>query len=138
MEPATNARRVTLAFAIAVAVVTYLDRVCISVAAPFMSDDLALTSIQMGYVFSSFALAYGIFEIPSGWAGDRFGQRRVLVPIVAAWSLLTVLTGAVRGFASLVGIRFLFGAAQAGVFPDARPGLWPGGFRPASEAGLRG
>ena len=133
MEPATNARRVTLAFAIAVAVVTYLDRVCISVAAPFMSDDLALTSIQMGYIFSSFALAYGIFEIPSGWAGDRFGQRRVLVPIVAAWSLLTVLTGAVRGFASLVGIRFLFGAAQAGVFPTLARAL--ARWFPPSERG---
>lgn len=133
MPRATNARRVTLAFAVTVSIITYLDRVCISVAAPFITEDLALTSVQMGYIFSAFALAYGVFEIPSGWAGDRFGQRRVLVPIVAAWSLLTAFTGAVRAFSSLVAIRFLFGAAQAGVFPTLTRAL--ARWFPASERG---
>lgn len=96
---------------------TYLDRVCISVAAPAMTEDLGLTSVQMGYVFSVFALAYGIFEIPMGWVGDRFGQRLVMAPIVAGWSLLTVLTGMVRGYAILISVRFVFGAVQAGAFP---------------------
>ena len=71
----------------------------------------------MAYVFGVFALAYGVFEIPTGWIGDRFGQKRLLVPVVAAWSLLTVVTGAARGFATIVGARFLFGAAQAAMFP---------------------
>ncbi len=117
MRTDTNARRVTLVFAVTVAFITYLDRVCISVAAPFMIEDLGLSSAQMGYVFSAFALAYGLFQIPTGWIGDRFGQKRLMAPIVAAWSLLTILTGAVRGFATLAGIRFLFGTAQAGAFP---------------------
>lgn len=82
-----------------------------------MTRDLGLTSMQMGLVFSVFALAYGAFEIPAGWLGDRVGQRLVLAPIVAGWSLLTVVTGMVRGFASLVAVRFLFGAVQAGAFP---------------------
>ena len=98
-----------------------------------MTEDLALTSVQMGIVFSAFALAYGIFEIPTGWVGDRFGQKRLLIPIVAAWSLLTVLTGLVRGLASLVGIRFLFGAAQAGAFPTLARAL--ARWFPASERG---
>ncbi len=129
----TNARRVTLLFAVTVAFITYLDRVCISVAAPFMVDDLGLTSVRMGYVFSAFALAYGLFEIPTGWIGDRFGQRRLMAPIVAAWSILTILTGAVRGFLSLAGIRFLFGAAQAGAFPTLTRAL--ARWFPASERG---
>ncbi len=133
MTSATNARRVTLAFAVTVAFITYLDRVCISIAAPFLTQDLALTSVQMGYVFSAFALAYGIFEIPTGWLGDRFGQRRLLAPIVAAWSILTIFTGSVRGFASLVGIRFLFGAAQAGAFPTLTRAL--ARWYPPSERG---
>ena len=117
MTVATNARRVTLALAVTAAFITYLDRICISVAAPSMTEDLGLTSMQMGLVFSVFALAYGAFEIPAGWLGDRVGQRLVLAPIVAGWSLLTVVTGMVRGFASLVAARFLFGAVQAGAFP---------------------
>ena len=133
MPRATNARRVTLTFAITVAIIAYLDRVCISVAAPFLTEDLALTSVQMGYVFSAFALSYGLFEIPSGWVGDRFGQRLVLAPIVAAWSLLTVCTGAVRTYSSLVGIRFLFGAAQAGAFPTLARAL--ARWFPASKRG---
>ena len=98
-----------------------------------MTDDLGLTSVQMGYVFSAFALAYGIFEIPTGWLGDRFGQRRLLVPIAAAWSLLTVLTGLVQGFVSLVSMRFLFGAAQAGAFPTLARAL--ARWFPARERG---
>ncbi len=117
MTTPTRARRVTLAFAVTVAFITYLDRVCISVAAPFMAGDLGLSNAQMGYVFSSFALAYGLFEIPTGWLGDRFGQKRLMAPIVAAWSLLTAVTGAVRGLFTLLTVRFLFGAAQAGAFP---------------------
>ena len=45
------------------AIITYLDRVCISVAAPFIMDDLGLTVVQMGVVFSAFTLAYSLFEI---------------------------------------------------------------------------
>ncbi len=82
-----------------------------------MTDDLGLTGVQMGMVFSVFALAYGTFEIPAGWLGDRWGQRLVLAPIVAAWSALTAVTGLARGFFSLVSVRFLFGAVQAGAFP---------------------
>lgn len=133
MRPDTNARRVTLVFTVTVAFITYLDRVCISVAAPFMSEDLSLSSVRMGYVFSVFALAYGLFEIPTGWIGDRFGQKRLMGPIVAAWSLLTILTGAVRGFAALIGIRFLFGAAQAGAFPTLTRAL--ARWFPARERG---
>ena len=133
MRTDTNARRVTLVFAVTVAFITYLDRVCISVAAPFMVEDLGLSSAQMGYVFSAFALAYGLFQIPTGWIGDRFGQKRLMAPIVAAWSLLTILTGAVRGFATLAGIRFLFGTAQAGAFPTLTRAL--ARWFPASERG---
>ena len=133
MRTDPNARRVTLVFAVTVAFITYLDRVCISVAAPFMVEDLGLSSAQMGYVFSAFALAYGLFQIPTGWIGDRFGQKRLMAPIVAAWSLLTILTGAVRGFATLAGMRFLFGIAQAGAFPTLTRAL--ARWFPASERG---
>ena len=96
------------------AIITFLDRVCISIAAPYMMDDLGLTMVQMSLVFSAFTLAYSLFEVPSGWLGDVLGPRRVLTRIVLWWSAFTMLTGAAQGNRSLLAIRFLFGAGEAG------------------------
>src|SRR5688572_20524401 len=101
------------------AIITYLDRVCISVAAPFIRADLGLTPVQMGVVFSAFTLAYSLFEVPSGWLGDVMGPRRVLTRIVLWWSAFTMATGLAQGLRSLIVIRFLFGAGEAGAFPNA-------------------
>jgi sugar phosphate permease len=118
MPPATRVRGRVLSFAFLLAAVTYLDRICISAAAPFIMEDLQLSVLQMSVVFSAFTLAYSLFEVPSGWLGDVRGPRRVLTRIVVWWSLFTMLTGAARGFRSLVVIRFLFGAGEAGAFPN--------------------
>src|SRR5471030_755445 len=118
MPPATRVRGRVLTFAFLLAVITYLDRICISAAAPYIMADLHLTVLQMSVVFSAFTLAYSVFEIPSGWLGDVRGPRRVLTRIVLWWSGFTMLTGMARGFASLITIRFLFGAGEAGAFPN--------------------
>ncbi len=98
--------------------ITYLDRVCISVATPDIMRTLNLSKIQMGYAFGVFAVAYGIAEIPSGWLTDRLGQRRMLTWIVGLWSFFTAMTGLVWEFRGLLVVRFLFGAAEAGAFPS--------------------
>jgi ACS family glucarate transporter-like MFS transporter len=118
MPPATRVRARVLAFAFLLAVITYLDRICISAAAPVIMDDLHLSVLQMSVVFSAFTLSYSLFEIPSGWLGDVKGPRRVLARIVLWWSGFTMLTAAARGFYSLVAIRFFFGAGEAGAFPN--------------------
>ena len=118
MAQPTRVRARVLGFAFLLAVVTYLDRVCISAAAPYIMEDLHLSVLQMSVVFSAFTLSYSLFEIPSGWLGDVKGPRRVLTRIVLWWSAFTMLTAAARGFASLVVIRFLFGAGEAGAFPN--------------------
>jgi len=66
---------------------------------------------------AAFALAYALFEIPSGILSDRIGQRAVFIRIVLWWSVFTVLTGFTTGFISLIIVRFLFGMGEAGVFP---------------------
>lgn len=71
----------------------------------------------MGYVFSIFNLAYGLAEVPSGWLGDRWGQKLMMFRIVGGWSLFTMLTGLARGYPSLLAIRFAFGSMEAGAFP---------------------
>ena len=118
MAGPSRVRGRVLAFTFALTVITYLDRVCISAAAPAIMAELHISVLQMSAVFSAFTLAYSIFEIPSGWLGDVRGPRRVLTRIVLWWSAFTMLTGAAQGFRSLVAIRFLFGVGEAGAFPN--------------------
>ena len=100
------------------AILTYLDRVCISQTAPFLQKELVLTAGQMGLAFSAFAWAYALFEIPGGWLGDRIGPRKVLMRVVIMWSVFTAATGYVWNLASLVIARFCFGMGEAGCFPN--------------------
>ena len=106
-----------LSLAFLAAFITYLDRVCIAVAAPGMQRDLGLSQIEFAWVFTVFYIAYSICEIPVAWLGDRWGQRRMLIRIVGCWSLFTILTGIVRGLGALLITRTVFGAAEAGAFP---------------------
>jgi len=115
----SRARFILLRFAFALSVVTYLDRVCIATAAISIREDLHLTAVQMGWVFSAFTLAYAIFEIPSGWLADTIGPRKVLTRIVLWWSAFTMATGAAWSYTSILAFRFLFGAGEAGAFPSA-------------------
>jgi MFS family permease len=117
-SPPSQARRVVLFFAVTLAIITYVDRVCISQAAPTMQEDLGLTKIQMGYAFTAFGWAYALFEIPGGWLGDRIGPRKVLMRVVGMWSIFTVATGWAWNLWSLVVSRFFFGMGEAGCFPN--------------------
>ncbi len=114
----SRARQVVLVFAVALAIITYIDRVCISQAAPMMQEGLGLSKTQMGYAFAAFGWAYALFEIPGGWLGDRIGPRRVLMRVVSMWSLFTIATGWAWNLVSLVVSRFLFGVGEAGCFPN--------------------
>src|SRR4051794_4915045 len=87
---ASRVRYRVLAFTVALAAITYLDRVCISLTAPHMMRDLGLSKMQMAFVFSAFTIAYATFEIPTGAWGDRIGTRRVLTRIVIWWSSFTI------------------------------------------------
>jgi MFS family permease len=118
IPPPTKARHVVTAFAVSLAVVTYVDRVAIAVAAPFITADLGLSRTQMAWALAAFGWAYALFEIPGGWLGDRIGSRRVLMRIVVWWSLFTAATGWAWGATSLIVIRGLFGAGEAGAFPN--------------------
>ncbi len=99
--------------------ITYLDRVNISVAAPVISKEFGFDKITMGVIFSAFVWAYAIFQVPGGWLGDRFGARKVLTIIVSYWSIMTAATAAAFGVTSFVIVRFLFGIGEAGAFPGA-------------------
>jgi MFS family permease len=99
-------------------ILTFLDRIAISVAAPRIQQELQITPDRWGWVIGAFVLAYGIFELPTGALGDVLGQRKVLTRIVLWWSAFTALTGAAASFVGLVAIRFLFGIGEAGAYPN--------------------
>lgn len=115
---ATSARYRVTAFAISLAALAYVQRVAISQAADGIQTDLHLGKAQLGLVFGAFGLSYALFEVPNGLLGDRFGPRTTLTRIVVAWSAFTALTGATWNFTSLWLARFLFGAGEAGCFPN--------------------
>jgi MFS family permease len=114
----TRVRYRVMAFLCVLAFLTYFDRICIMRAQGDIQRDLGLSDAEMGLVFGAFSLAYALFEIPSGWLGDRFGARGALTRIVLAWSIFSAATGAATGFVTLWTYRFLFGVGEAGAFPN--------------------
>jgi len=117
-RPARLTKYGVLGFLCSLAFILYLDRVCIAKAVEPIRRDLGLSLTEMGYVLGAFVVAYGLFEVPTGHWGDRYGSRGVLTRIVLWWSAFTILTGAATGLWMLVGIRFLFGAGEAGAYPN--------------------
>lgn len=112
-------RYVVLLMLVLLSVVTYLDRICIGVAASEIQKDLGISEQAWGWVLGAFLLGYGIFEIPSGGLGDWIGQRKVLTRIVVWWSAFTALTPLATNYYLLITTRFLFGAGEAGAYPNA-------------------
>jgi MFS family permease len=132
--PPTRGRFGVLFFLCTLALLLYIDRVCIGQAATSIRDELHLTETDMGWVYNAFILAYCLFEVPTGHWGDRYGSRKVIARIVLWWSAFTALTGAAFGLWPLVAIRFLFGAGEAGAFPNAARVVTR--WFPAAERGL--
>jgi MFS family permease len=133
----TRARYLVAAFLCGLTFILYLDRVCIGQAAPIIRSDLDLSDRELGIVFAAFTVAYGLFEVVTGHWGDKFGSRRVLTRIVIWWSVFTALTGVAGGFATLVMVRFLFGAGEAGALPNAAR-VTQSWFPPARRGATRG
>ena len=117
-ERPSKVRYWVVVFAVTLAIITYIDRVALSQAAPRISKELGLSKQQMSWVFFGFISAYALFEIPSGVMGDKLGPRSVLMRIVVWWSFFIALTGRAWNFISLVVIQTLFGMGEAGCFPN--------------------
>lgn len=99
-------------------IITFLDRNAISFAGIEITRELGLSESQFGWILAAFTISYGLFEIPTGLWGDRFGEKKTLARVVIWWSIFTSLTGFVGGFSSLFVVRFLFGAGEAGAYPN--------------------
>jgi MFS transporter, ACS family, glucarate transporter len=117
-ERATAVRYGVLAWLCSLSMITYIDRVCIMEMKDGMRQDLGLSTKEFSWAFSAFALAYALCEVPTGWLGDLIGARKVLSRIVVCWLCFTALTGFVWNWTSLVVVRALFGAGEAGAYPN--------------------
>lgn len=99
--------------------VTYVDRVNIATAAPFIKSELGLSNTQLGLTLSAFALPYAFFQIFGGMIGDRFGPRIVLGIVGVVWAVSTAATGFAVGLVSLFAARLALGFGEGASFPTA-------------------
>lgn len=116
-RPMTHRRWFMLALLLIATIINYVDRVNISIAAPFMAKDLGLDKVEMGLIFSAFAWTYAFALVPAGFIADRFGSRFTYGASLISWSAVTVCQGMAGGFASLFGLRLAIGAMEAPAFP---------------------
>jgi len=114
---AVKKRTLILAMLVLLGVVTFLDRINISVAGSDIMRDLNISPDQWGWILSAFILSYGLMQIPMGAWGDKRGHRSVLTLIVLWWSAFTIFTGMAQGFIGLLLVRLMFGVGEAGSSP---------------------
>jgi sugar phosphate permease len=119
----TRARYKVLAFVIAAYFITYIDRVLLSVSAPFIEREFGFSTITMGWVLFCYSIAYAAFQIPGGWFGDKVGPRLAMTCVVIWWSVFTALTSLTWSAASMGVCLFLIGMGEAGAFPIANRAL---------------
>jgi ACS family glucarate transporter-like MFS transporter len=115
----THVRYLMVLLTMAVAILLYLDRICLSIAGKTVRIDLGLSENQLEWLFSAFFWTYALFQLPAGWLGDRFGPRRMLTTYLALWSLCTALMGFAGSFVALLALRLGCGLFEAGGYPVA-------------------
>jgi MFS family permease len=98
--------------------ITFLDRIALSSASGNIMEELHISTVQWGWILGMFTIAYATFEIPTGWLGDKFGGKRILIRVVLWWSFFTIMTGFSSSFMMLICVRFLFGMGEAGAYPN--------------------
>jgi len=102
---------------IACYLLAYLDRINIGFAAVTMNRDLHLDAYHYGLGAGLFFWGYFFFEVPSNLMLERFGARRWIARIMFSWGVLSMLTAFISGWGEFLTLRFLLGAAEAGLFP---------------------
>lgn len=122
-EPAapTTIRHRIIGVTMLMAFILYLDRICMGeiVKSVSFNNDLKLTDEQIGHVLGAFFFTCALFQVPAGWASDRFGARPMLTIYIVLWPLCTAMTGFVTGFVGLLVARLLCGVAEAGAYPTS-------------------
>lgn len=115
----TRVRHGMILLATLVAVLLYLDRVCLSTAGTTVSADLKITKAQLDFLHSAFFWTYALGQLPAGWLGDRFGARWMLGSYIILWSLSTGFLGLAYSLNAVLLLRLACGLFEAGAYPLA-------------------
>lgn len=117
----TNVRFAVIAVSVAMSFILYLDRICLGeiVKSASFNLEIRLEKEQIGTILAAFFFAYAIFQVPAGWASDRFGARRMLTIYIVGWSVMTAFTGLAGGFWGLLLARLGCGMFEAGAYPTS-------------------
>ncbi|PLC15580.1 hypothetical protein BV582_15030 [Bacillus paralicheniformis] len=118
IQKKSNVRWVVAFMMWAAIAINYIDRTVLSAAAPYITEEFNLTAGQMGIIMSGFFWSYALLQLPSGWAADKYGQKKTLGFAVVWWSVATALTGLATGFKSLLGLRVALGVGEAAAYPS--------------------
>ena len=113
-----NKRTIILAVIFAGYLLSYVDRLVMSTALPYIGDDFNLSKVQMGAILSAFFAGYTVCQVPGGVLVDKFGPKRMLFAAIAVWTVFTGITGAVTSFTQMIIARALFGLGE-GPYPAA-------------------
>jgi MFS family permease len=97
--------------------IAYVDRVNMSVAGKPIAQELGLSPVALGYLFSSFLWAYVLMMLPGGRLIDRWGAHVVAGVATAVWSAAQMATGAAVGVVSLLLTRLGLGVGEAPFAP---------------------
>jgi sugar phosphate permease len=92
--------------------VSYLDRMAMAIAIPFIATEFSLSATSMGVVMSAFFFGYACSQIPGGILVDRYGARKVFLYTLAFWSIMTAVTGAMWNLVSMIWVRVFFGIGE--------------------------
>ena len=100
-----------------------MDRMVMNFAVVGIGEEFNLSATQMGMVMSAFFIGYVLMQIPGGMMADKFGPRKILLVIITVWSLFTGMTGLAISFATMLGVRFLFGVGEGSFFSSAQKAI---------------
>lgn len=116
---ATRMRHLMILMGTLVAVLLYLDRICLSTAIASVQQDLGITREQRDLLLGAFFWSYALGQLPAGWLGDRYGARWMLGLFILLWSLSTGLLGIATTLAGVWWLRLSCGLFEAGAYPLA-------------------
>lgn len=95
----------------------YIDRTNVALAKTHLDTDVGISAAAFGFGAGIFFISYAFLEVPSNLVMYRVGPRRWIARIALTWGALSALMMFVQGDMSFYVMRFLLGAAEAGLYP---------------------
>jgi MFS family permease len=113
----SDKKQLVLGLLVLSALINFIDRGNLSVAAPVLGPEFKLTPVQLGVLFSAFFWTYSLCQIVTGLLADRYKASVLYGFGFLLWSAATLATGFAKGFGTLLAFRLLLGIGESTAFP---------------------